>query len=206
MDTLCGSVLYGFNALGLVSPRPCRPFDARRDGLSLGEAGGFAILERAGPGNAGFKLRGYGESSDAHHVSAPHPKASARKLAMREALQRAGLEAGDIDYLNLHGTATPANDKVEALAVAPVPAVAACLLDQGLDRAHAGSAAGIVESAFALLALEHGLLPGMLGSSERPRQRPAAAPTTRSARSVRDEQFLRLRRQQICSLVFGRAA
>ncbi|MCB1566804.1 MAG: beta-ketoacyl-[acyl-carrier-protein] synthase II, partial [Xanthomonadales bacterium] len=68
VDTLCGSVLYGFNSLGLVSTRPCRPFDAARDGLSLGEAGGFAILERDGDGP---RLLGYGESSDAHHMSSP---------------------------------------------------------------------------------------------------------------------------------------
>ncbi|HRN62393.1 MAG TPA: beta-ketoacyl synthase N-terminal-like domain-containing protein, partial [Luteimonas sp.] len=75
VDTLCGSVLFGFNALGLVSADPCRPFDAGRDGLSLGEAGGFALLERLAPGEgAPLQLRGYGESSDAHHMSAPHPE------------------------------------------------------------------------------------------------------------------------------------
>ena len=77
VDTLCGSVLFGFNALGLVSAEPCRPFDASRDGLSLGEAGGFAVLERAAPDEDGLQLRGYGESSDAHHMSRRIPRASA---------------------------------------------------------------------------------------------------------------------------------
>ena len=73
VDTLCGSVLFGFNALQLVSKQPCRPFDAARDGLSLGEAGGFAVLERSDAGNeAALQLRGYGESSDAHHLSLIH--------------------------------------------------------------------------------------------------------------------------------------
>src|SRR5690606_33822816 len=86
VDTLCGSVLFGFNSLGLVSTQPCRPFDAGRDGLSLGEAGGFAILEPAEPGAPGLRLCGYGESRDAHHMSTPHPEGLGARMAMREAL------------------------------------------------------------------------------------------------------------------------
>jgi 3-oxoacyl-[acyl-carrier-protein] synthase-1 len=167
VDTLCGSVLYGFNALGLVSTQPCRPFDRDRDGLSLGEAGGFAVLERAQPGEGGLQLRGYGESSDAHHMSAPHPEGLGARLAMADALARAGIQPGQVGYLNLHGTATPANDTVEARAVAALFP----------DSLHAGStkgwtghtlgAAGIVESVFALIALEEGLLPGTLNSAAR---------------------------------------
>ena len=79
VDTLCGSVLFGFNALQLVSAEPCRPFDANRNGLSLGEAGGFAVLERNDDAEpAALQLRGYGESSDAHHMSAPHPARTGR--------------------------------------------------------------------------------------------------------------------------------
>ncbi|MGO1893373.1 MAG: beta-ketoacyl-ACP synthase, partial [Luteimonas sp.] len=164
IDTLCGSVLFGFNSLGLVSARPARPFDHRRDGLSLGEAGGYALLERADAAEAGLRLCGYGESSDAHHMSTPHPEGLGARMAMGDALARAGIQAGDVGYLNLHGTATPANDAVEAQAVA-------AMFGDGL---HAGStkgwtghtlgAAGIVESVFALIALEDGLLPGTLNS------------------------------------------
>ncbi|TXH67919.1 MAG: beta-ketoacyl-[acyl-carrier-protein] synthase family protein [Lysobacteraceae bacterium] len=163
VDTLCGSVLFGFNALGLVSSQPCRPFDLHRDGLSLGEAGGFAILERDVA--ADLWLCGYGESSDAHHMSTPHPQGLGARLAMQAALARAGIDAAAVDYLNLHGTATPANDAVEARAVA----------DLFPERLHASStkawtghtlgAAGIVESVFALLALARGLMPGTLGST-----------------------------------------
>lgn len=165
VDTLCGSVLFGFHSLGLVSRGPCRPFDAGRDGLSLGEAGGFAVLERVGADASGLQLRGYGESSDAHHMSAPHPQGLGARRSMQEALARAGIGPAEVGYLNLHGTATPANDAVEARAVAALFP----------DTLHAGStkgwtghtlgAAGIVESVFALLALERGLLPGTLNSS-----------------------------------------
>ena len=165
VDTLCGSVLFGFNALGLVSRDPCRPFDADRDGLSLGEAGGFAILERGDRAEAApLQLRGYGESSDAHHMSAPHPQGLGATLAMRDALARAGLEPGRIDYLNLHGTSTPANDAIEAAAVAAMfPASLHASSTKGWTG-HTLGAAGIVESVLALLALRDGLLPGTLNS------------------------------------------
>ncbi len=176
VDTLCGSVLYGFNALQLVSPEPCRPFDATRRGLSLGEAGGFALLEREAAGPARAWLRGYGESSDAHHMSAPHPQGLGAQRAMRDALARAGLAAEAIDYLNLHGTATPANDSVEAAAVATLfPATLHASSTKGWTG-HTLGAAGIVESGFALLALEHGLLPGTLNSR---RPDPACGPQVR---------------------------
>ena len=165
VDTLCGSVLYGFNALGLVSKNPCMPFDARRDGLSLGEAGGYALIERVEAGDAASpRLLSYGESSDAHHMSAPHPEGLGAQLTMRDALARAGVAAGDVGYLNLHGTSTPANDSVEAKAVK-------ALFPDGLHASstkgwtgHTLGAAGIVESTIALLALEHGFLPGTLNS------------------------------------------
>jgi 3-oxoacyl-[acyl-carrier-protein] synthase-1 len=164
VDTLCGSVLFGFNSLGLVSTRPCRPFDRDRDGLSLGEAGGFALLQRAAPGSNGLRLCGYGESSDAHHMSAPHPEGLGATLAMRDALARAGITAADVGYLNLHGTSTPANDAVEAAAVAALfPASLHASSTKGWTG-HTLGAAGIVESVIALLALEHGLLPGILHS------------------------------------------
>ena len=166
VDTLCGSVLYGFNALQLVSPEPCRPFDARRRGLSLGEAGGFALLEREPAAAPRAWLRGYGESSDAHHMSAPHPQGLGARQAMGDALARAGLDAGAIGYHNQHGTATPANDSVEAAAVA---ALFPATLHAGSTKGWTGhtlGAAGIVESVFTLLALEHGLLPGTLNSRE----------------------------------------
>jgi 3-oxoacyl-[acyl-carrier-protein] synthase I len=161
VDTLCGSVLFGFNALELVSSEPCRPFDVERRGLSLGEAAGFALLEASG---AGPRLLGYGESSDAHHMSAPHPEGLGARQAMEAALQRAGVAPDAVGYINLHGTATPKNDEVEARVIAGLfPASTHASSTKGWTG-HTLGAAGIVESVIALLALEHGELPGVLNA------------------------------------------
>ncbi|HVI57829.1 MAG TPA: beta-ketoacyl-[acyl-carrier-protein] synthase family protein [Luteimonas sp.] len=207
VDTLCGSVLFGFNSLGLVSAQPCRPFDARRDGLSLGEAGGFAILERAEPGAPGLQLRGYGESSDAHHMSTPHPEGLGARLAMQAALARAGIDASEVGYLNLHGTATPANDAVEAQAVAALfPETLHASSTKGWTG-HTLGAAGIVESVFALLALEGGVLPGTLNSQARD----AACGAQVRLDNARDDGLRYAMNNSFgfggnnCSLVFGRA-
>ncbi|WP_159681639.1 beta-ketoacyl-[acyl-carrier-protein] synthase family protein [Luteimonas sp. 9C] len=207
VDTLCGSVLFGFNALGLVSTERCRPFDATRDGLSLGEAGGFAVLERAAAGDTGLQLRGYGESSDAHHMSAPHPEGLGATLAMRGALDRAGIDAAEVGYLNLHGTSTPANDSVEARAVDGVfPDTLHASSTKGWTG-HTLGAAGIVESVFALLALENGLLPGILDSAVRD---PACGPQIRFDNAQADIRFAMNNSFGFggnnCSLVFGKVA
>lgn len=206
VDTLCGSVLFGFNALQLVSPQPCRPFDADRTGLSLGEAGGFAVLERADGATEGLRLCGYGESSDAHHMSAPHPDGLGAQLAMRDALARAGIGAGQVGYLNLHGTATPANDSIEARAVAGLfPEHLHASSTKGWTG-HTLGAAGIVESVIALLALESGLLPGTLNSVT---PDPACGPQIRFDNAQRDIGFAMNNSFGFggnnASLVFGRA-
>ncbi|WP_101927348.1 MULTISPECIES: beta-ketoacyl-[acyl-carrier-protein] synthase family protein [Luteimonas] len=207
VDTLCGSVLFGFNALGVVSTEPCRPFDANRDGLSLGEAGGFAVLERAAPGETGLQLRGYGESSDAHHMSAPHPEGLGATLAMRGALGRGGIDAAAVGYLSLHGTSTPANDSVEARAVAELfPDTLHASSTKGWTG-HTLGAAGIVESVFALLALEHGTLPGILNSAVRD---PACGPQIRFDNAERDIAYAMNNAFGFggnnCTLLFGKAA
>lgn len=207
VDTLCGSVLFGFNSLQLVSARPCKPFDAHRDGLSLGEAGGFAVLERAEAGDGGeLLLRGYGESSDAHHMSAPHPQGLGAQLAMTQALQRAGIEAAELDHLNLHGTSTPANDTVEALAVAALFPPSLHAASTKAWTGHTLGAAGIVESVFALLALRDGELPGTL-NSETPD--PACGPQIRFAPERRPIRYAMNNSFGFggnnCSLVFARA-
>ena len=166
VDTLCGSVLFGFNALQLVSPGPCRPFDAERDGISIGEAAGFALLERMEPGRdvEGPCLLGYGESSDAHHMSTPHPEGLGAERALDDALARAGVDASEIDYVNLHGTASAKNDEVEAALVARrFPARTHASSTKGWTG-HALGAAGIVEAAASLLALEAGFMPGTVNT------------------------------------------
>ena len=160
VDTLCGSVLFGFNALGLVAPNRCQPFDVARCGLSLGEAGGYALIEREGDGP---RLLGYGESSDAHHMSSPHPEGLGARLSMQAALSRAGCDARAVDYINLHGTATPKNDEIEAATVAALfPASTRASSTKGWTG-HTLGAAGIVESVIAMDALITGVLPGTLG-------------------------------------------
>ena len=162
VDTLCGSVLFGFNSLELVSPELCAPFDVRRRGINLGEAAGFALLEREGTGGAW--LTGYGESSDAHHMSTPHPEGRGARAALMDALDRAGLEPSDIGYINLHGTASLKNDEVEAGVVRELfPAETVASSTKGWTG-HTLGAAGIVEAAISMLALEKGLLPGTLNS------------------------------------------
>lgn len=158
VDSLCLTTLYGFNSLELLSPEICRPWDARRRGLSIGEAAGFALLERDGPARAW--MLGIGESSDGYHISSPHPEGAGAIDAIRQALHEAGLQPADVDYLNLHGTATPGNDVAEDRAVAAVfgdrlP----CSSTKGATG-HTLGAAGAVEAAISMLALEHGLMPG----------------------------------------------
>jgi len=163
VDTLCGSVLFGFNALQLVSAEPCRPFDAERSGISIGEAAGFALLERAdeaAESPAGLYLLGYGESSDAHHMSTPHPEGLGAERALDDALARAGIDCSAVDHINLHGTASAKNDEVEAALVARrFPATTHASSTKGVTG-HTLGAAGIVEAAASLLAIEHGLRPG----------------------------------------------
>ena len=163
VDTLCGSVLFGFNSLELVAPEACRPFDVDRRGISIGEAAGFALLERGGDARAP-RLVGWGESSDAPHMSTPHPEGLGARRALDDALARAGLVAGDIDYINLHGTATPKNDEVEALVVAGAFDARTRASSTKGWTGHTLGAAGILEAVASLLAIEHGFVPGTLNS------------------------------------------
>ena len=163
IDTLCDSVLFGFNALELVSPEPCRPFDLDRQGISLGEAAGFAILERHDTAPKAPRLLGYGESSDAWHMSSPRPDGLAAERAVRDALVRAGLEAADIGYVNLHGTASRKNDEAEAEMLARVYPVTTRVSSTKAWTGHTLGAAGILEAILSLQVLEHGLIPANLG-------------------------------------------
>ncbi|SFQ19084.1 beta-ketoacyl-[acyl-carrier-protein] synthase family protein [Variovorax sp. 770b2] len=165
-DTLCGSVLFGFNSLELVSKEPCRPFDAGRNGISLGEAAGFALVERVqtGADASALHLLGYGEASDAHHMSTPHPEGLGAERALDEALARAGLAPEAIDYINMHGTASQKNDEVEgALVARRFPATTHASSTKGF-MGHTLGAAGIVEAVISLLAIERGLKPGTVNT------------------------------------------
>jgi 3-oxoacyl-[acyl-carrier-protein] synthase-1 len=163
VDSLCNSVLYGFGSLELLSPHLCRPFDVERRGLNIGEAAGFLLLEREG---SDLKLLGYGESSDAHHMSAPHPQGLGARLAIEQALIRAARSAADVQYINLHGTATPKNDAVEAGVVAQLfPGSTRASSTKGWTG-HTLGAAGAVEAIITLLSLRTGLMPGTLNTRQ----------------------------------------
>ena len=163
VDSLCLTTLYGFNALQLVSAEICRPADAHRNGLSIGEAGGFALLERA-PRSGSAACLGVGESSDAHHMSQPRPDGAIAKVAMAGAL--AGLAPERVSYINLHGTATPANDAAEDAAVSALfGARVPCSSTKGWTG-HTLGAAGIVEAAISLSAIEYGFMPRSLNTRE----------------------------------------
>ncbi len=161
VDSLCLMTLYGFHSLGLTSAGPCRPYDVDRDGISIGEGGGFALVERANRVEPGaILLLGVGESSDAYHMSTPHPEGLGARMAMQQALDSAGLEPSDIDYVNLHGTATKSNDASEDKAVFEVfGGQTPCSSTKGATG-HLLGAAGITEAIVSILAIEHGFLPG----------------------------------------------
>jgi 3-oxoacyl-[acyl-carrier-protein] synthase-1 len=162
VDSLCLTTLYGFHSLGLTSRAPCRPYALDRDGISVGEGAAFALLEKPGAARApgATLLLGVGESCDAYHMSSPHPEGAGAKIAMRLALASAGLAPADIDYVNLHGTATKANDASEDQAVFDLFGGATPVSSTKGSTGHLLGAAGITEAIISLLAIEQGMLPG----------------------------------------------
>lgn len=173
VDSLCLTTLYGFNSLGLISEQACRPYDAQRNGLSIGEAAAFALLERI-PQHASENLNadavlllGTGESSDAYHMSSPHPDGLGARMAMQDALKMAGLQPSEIDYINLHGTATQSNDAAEGRAVAAIfGSGTPCSSTKGATG-HTLGASGGLEAVICALALQHGLLPAGINTRQR---------------------------------------
>jgi 3-oxoacyl-[acyl-carrier-protein] synthase-1 len=168
VDSLCLTTLYGFHALQLTSRGPCKPFDSTRDGISISEAAAFALLERV-PDSLDaddVKLLGVGESSDAYHMSSPHPEGQGARAAMLAALASAGLTPEDIDYINLHGTGTPSNDAAESRAVASVFGTAVGGSSTKGATGHSLGAAGALEAVICCLALQHDFAPGGINTRE----------------------------------------
>ena len=159
VDSLCLSVIQGFHSLQLVSPEPCRPFAANRSGISLGEAAGFALLTReADTGSP--RLLGVGESCDAYHMSSAPDDGAGARLAMERALADAALDVADVEYINLHGTGTRANDDIEGRVCASFQTTNTLASATKGWTGHALGAAGMVEAALCLDALMTGLVPG----------------------------------------------
>ena len=166
-DSLCLSTLHGFNALQLLSDEPCRPFDARRKGISIGEAAGFVLLTREQHGTHEVQFLGGGESNDAHHITAPHPEGQGARQAMVIALSAAKLQPHELHYINAHGTATPSNDRAEAAALE------ALLTDNKVPvsstkgyTGHTLGAAGITEAILTIEALKRQVLPALCDMEE----------------------------------------
>ena len=158
VDSLALSTLYGFHSLELLSRHPCRPCSMDRDGISIGEAAGFALLDPQT--DAAVRFAGSGESSDAYHMSSPHPEGAGAASAMQLALRDAGLVAGDIDYINLHGTASRPNDAAEDRAVFSVFGAATPVSSTKGWTGHTLGAAGIMGALIAELALRQQWMPG----------------------------------------------
>ena len=165
VDALTRICFMGFNALKLLDPEPCRPFDRERRGMSIGEAAAFVVLEDAEHARArGAKryaeLLGSGMTTDAHHVTSPHPDGEGMARAMTLALAAARVPPAAVGYVNAHGTATAQNDRIEALALARVFGEGRVLVSSTKSLVgHTMAAAGTVEAIATVLAMQHGLLP-----------------------------------------------
>ena len=154
IDSLCRMTIHGFHSLGVLSDKNCVPFDGSRYGMNVAEGGALLLLEREHPGtNSLGYLLGAGESSDAYHMSAPDPEGRGQGLAMTRALQAAGVDGSQIEYLNAHGTGTQANDEAEALAVQTVLPSCPTSSTKGLVG-HQLGAAGATEAIIALEVLQ----------------------------------------------------
>lgn len=167
VDTLCRLTLNGFHSLELVSGSLCRPMDKNRKGINIGEGAGFLLLEKIDSRKTcAFQVLAVGESSDAYHMSSPHPDGLGATVAMQNALRLAGLAPEAIDYLNLHATATEVNDRIEAGAVSRIFGDRLPVSGTKGITGHTLGAAGALECVISLLALAHGFVPGTSGLSE----------------------------------------
>jgi 3-oxoacyl-[acyl-carrier-protein] synthase II len=168
-DALSHLVFSGFDSLQALSPSECRPFDSRRDGLALGEGAAVLALEtldRAARRGAQIlgEVCGYGAATDPHHLTQPHPNGDAALLSMRRACGWAGVQPGQIGYLNAHGTGTPLNDSAEAAAIGRWAEGEAWRIPVSSTKAGIGhllGAAGAVEATVCLMALREQWLPPM---------------------------------------------
>lgn len=173
-DGLCRMTVYGFNALGATDPEPCRPFDRARAGLNLGEGAALLVLERAESALArGAEvlawLDGFAIGAEAHHITHPEPGGARAAALMRRALERAGLRADDLGYVNAHGTGTRQNDAMEAQALLDVLGSGASRTWVSSSKAQLGhtlGASGAVEAALTVLALARGEVPPTAGLIE----------------------------------------
>ncbi|HEY4317438.1 MAG TPA: beta-ketoacyl-ACP synthase [Herbaspirillum sp.] len=151
IDTLCAFTLAGFGALESISSTRCQPFSVNRNGINIGEGAALFLMSRD---EATVALLGWGEASDAHHISAPDPSGRGAGLAIGQALRRAGLRPDDVDYINLHGTATPQNDAMESQVVHALFGDRVAASSTKPLTGHALGAASAVEAGLCWLAMQ----------------------------------------------------
>lgn len=160
VDTLCAMTLRGFGSLGALAEGRCRPFSEAANGINIGEGGALVVMERKG--EAEVLVEGVGESSDAYHVSAPHPDGVGAELAMRRALPP-GVEGADVDHVNAHGTGTPHNDGMESKAIRAVVGADVPVLSTKSYTGHTLGGAGATELALATWMMQDGFIAPSLG-------------------------------------------
>lgn len=169
VDSLCQMTVRGFASLEVLSPEPCRPFSSDRRGINVGEGAALLLLERRGPGveGIGVDLLGVGESSDAHHMTAPHPEGLGACTAMQRALAGAGVDPAEVDQINVHGTGTSMNDETESKAIRQLFArrdQLSVVATKGYTG-HMLGAAGATEAVFVAATIERGELPASVGTA-----------------------------------------
>lgn len=178
IDTLCSLTLLGFHSLQALDRKPCRPFGAGRAGISIGEGGALALVERRG--DARVLVEGVGETSDAYHISAPHPEGLGALSAMGAALLQAGVGSDAVDHINAHGTGTRLNDSAEAKAIAALFGTRVPVVSTKGYTGHTLGAAGAIEFAFSALAVEEGWIPPSLGAEPKDEDIAVFVPTVRT--------------------------
>ena len=163
-DSLCRLTYYGFNCLQLIDPQGARPLDRERRGMSVAEGAGMLLLTVDGePDRALAEVLGAGLSCDAYHPAAPHPEGDGAYAAMAAALADSGVSAAAIDYINLHGTGTPDNDRAEARAVGRLFDARTPVSSIKGATGHSLAAAGAIEAVVAAICIREGLVPANTG-------------------------------------------
>lgn len=165
VDGLCYSTVLGFYALSVLSDKKCTPFDKNRNGMNVAEAVGALLVQNVKQNNS-IELKGVGASSDAYHMTNPDPEAGGAIASMKNAIADAGLDVDEIDYVNAHGTATIANDKVESLAIEKLFGKSVYVSSTKAITGHTLGAAGAVEAIVSCEVIKHAMIPPQTGLKE----------------------------------------
>jgi 3-oxoacyl-[acyl-carrier-protein] synthase-1 len=186
VDALSQTTLRGFHSLQFLSPVFCRPLSRERRGINIGEGAAYLLLERDADAGAHVHLLGVGESSDAHHMSAPDPTGDGARAAMAAALAQAGLGPDDVDHINAHSPGTRLNDLSEGLAIAGLFGARVPVASTKGYTGHLLGAGGATEALFAIVAVEQGWIPRSIGADPVDADLGLQVPTARIDRRCRN--------------------